>query len=88
MDVLDHELTRTHGSEFRKGAGAVDTYWEYRRTIQTLVSEGKVRAALAIELRDVRRVARETASARKYNRAVREMMQYARSKGLVPGKAQ
>jgi hypothetical protein len=77
MDRADHLLTSSHGS--RSGSAA------YRSHIEDLLNQGKVREAMAIEIRDVRRAAFEgSGDMRKYNNAMREMLEYARRIGYVP----
>lgn len=77
MDRVDHLLTSSHGS--RPGSAA------YRSHIEDLLNQGKVREAMAIEIRDVRRAALEgSGDMRKYNSAMREMLEYAREIGYVP----
>ncbi len=67
----DHLLTSSHGS--RSGSAV------YRSDIEDLLNQGKVREAMAIEIRDVRRAALEgSGDLRKYNAALKEMLQYAR----------
>ena len=77
MERVDHLLTSSHGS--RAGSPA------YRSNIEDLLSQGKVREVMAIEINDVRRAAMQgSGDLRKYNDGIREMLQYARGIGYVP----
>ena len=72
----DHLLTSSHGS--RAGSAG------YRSHIEDLLNQGRVREAMAIEIRDVRRAALEgSGDMRKYNNALKEMLENARSIGFV-----
>jgi hypothetical protein len=68
MDPLDHKKTSSNGQ--RAGHEA------YIESVADLLKEGKWRDALAKEIKDVRRVA-----GKKYNEAIREMMEYAKCLG-------
>jgi hypothetical protein len=77
MERVDHLLTSSHGS--RAGSPA------YRSNIEDLLSQGKVREVMAIEINDVRRAAMQgSGDLRKYNDGIREMLQYSRGIGYVP----
>ena len=57
---------------------------EYRERILELFANSKGRSAMAAEVYDVRRVARDNANFQtKYNLAMKEMLEYARSIGLL-----
>jgi hypothetical protein len=76
MHKRDHLLTSSHGS--RPGAA------EYRAEIEDLLGQGRIREAMARAIRDVRRAALQgSGDMRKYNQAVREMLQYARRFGFL-----
>jgi hypothetical protein len=68
MDPLDHGRTSSNGQ--RPGSA------QYRKMIQYLLDQGKWREAMAIEIADVRKIAREIGDARKYNQALKEMLEY------------
>ncbi|WP_447895922.1 hypothetical protein [Vreelandella sp. GE22] len=77
MDPMDHRATSSHGIQGLSGA-------EYRAEVGHLIQEGRVRDAMALEIRDVRRAAYEVSGSRvKYNRAVQEMLEYSRNNGLI-----
>jgi RHS repeat-associated protein len=86
MDYFDHLRTKTHGSAFWKGPESIREYQVYREEIRSMVASGKLRKALALEVRDVRQIARRSGDPRKYNVALREMLQYAREMKLIPGR--
>ncbi|MFC1783308.1 RHS repeat domain-containing protein [Planctomycetota bacterium] len=75
MDRLDHKNTRSYGY----GSEAI----EYREALSELIGEGDFRDAMAMDILDVRRVAREGGNPRKYNEAIREMLNYAYEMGLL-----
>ncbi len=76
MERHDHLKTSSHGS--RVGSGV------YRAQIADLLSQGNRRKAMAKEIQDVRRAAQEgSGNQRKYNNAVREMLQYARESNCL-----
>ena len=80
MDPLDHKATSSWGS----GRAAT----RYRAQTAKMIQEGHYRDAMAREIRDVRRVAREVSGhARKYNEAIREMLRYARSTSQLPARS-
>jgi hypothetical protein len=77
MEPSEHRLTSSHGSQGLEGA-------EYRAKIQDMVRQGRMREAMATEIRDVRRAALEGAGSRKkYNKAIREMLDYAKGEGFL-----
>ena len=56
---------------------------EYREAMRKMVEDDRMRDAMAAEIRDVRRVAREAGNQRKYNQAIFDMLDYAKSIGLL-----
>lgn len=68
MDQSDHWETSSNGSGVANKS--------YLNTIKKLVDDKKWREAMAAEIRDVRRVAREAGDLRKYNEAIKEMLKY------------
>ncbi|MBZ0136445.1 MAG: HINT domain-containing protein [Planctomycetes bacterium] len=70
----DHINTSSYGSP------------DYVQRIEKLLNKDQWRKAFAMEIRDVRRVARESANPRRYNSAIREMMAYSRKLGLPLGR--
>jgi hypothetical protein len=68
MDPADHAKTSSNGQM----PGSI----QYREKIADLIAAGKWREAMAIELQDIRRVAKEAGDARKYNEAMLEMLEY------------
>jgi hypothetical protein len=67
MEPPDHLNTSSHGSKGLAGA-------QYRSQVEDLIKQGKMRDAMALEIKDVRRIAGV-----KYNQAIREMSDYAKS---------
>jgi len=77
MDPRDHALTSSHGKRRIESA-------QYRAEIKEMVDQGDMRGAMATEIRDVRRAAAAGSGDRtKYNEAIREMLEYAKSKGWL-----
>jgi len=70
MDRFDHRDTSSWGP-----GTAADAF---RTKIKTLVGEGRMRDAMAIEIWDIRRVAGS-----KYNAAIQEMLEYAKGAGFI-----
>jgi hypothetical protein len=68
MTPKDHGRTSSNGQM----PGSI----EYREAIAELIDAGLWRKAMAKEIADVRRVARQSGDARKYNEAMLEMMEY------------
>jgi len=69
MEPSDHHMTASngrHGNEAR----------EYRRMIAELLKNGDWRKAMAIEIQDVRDIAKGVGDPRKYNEAMLEMLEY------------
>jgi len=76
MDYADHLLTSSRGS-------SLDAIL-YRSEVKQLIDGGNMRGAMAMEIRDIRRVAVDGGgSIRKYNPATREMLDYAYGKGWL-----
>lgn len=72
MERGDHEQTKSYGqsSEARR----------YRAQTKEMMSKGEGRKAMAGDIKDVRRVAKETSgTTRKYNVAIRKMLDYAKT---------
>jgi len=69
MDPPDHRDTTSNGNNGRQGIA-------YRKMIEGLLKKGEWRKAMAIEIRDVRRIARDVGNPRKYNEAMLEMLEY------------
>lgn len=68
MSPRDHARTSSNGQM----PGSVD----YREAIAEMIEAGEWRNAMAKEVRDVRRVAREAGTPTKYNEAMLEMLEY------------
>ncbi|MCU0924808.1 MAG: hypothetical protein MUF44_01855 [Hydrogenophaga sp.] len=68
MNPKDHGKTSSNG----QSAG----YADYIADIAGLLNEGKWRDAMAVEVKDVRRVAREIGDPKKYNEAIKEALAY------------
>jgi len=80
MDPADHAKTMSNGNN--QGSG------EYREMIGDMIAGGDMRGAMATEIRDVRRVAKEAGNPSKYNGAMREMMDYSRKEKMIPKNSQ
>ncbi len=79
MDPLDHKKTSSYG--YLKKAAF------YRKTVGNLVKNKKWRDAMAIEIRDVREIAKTVGDQRKYNEAMLEMLEFFKcleKHGLLP----
>lgn len=74
MDPTDHRITASNGNQGLKGI-------KYRDKLDTLIAQGKWREAMALEISDVRKIARKSGDARKYNEAMLEMLEYFRCLG-------
>ncbi len=71
----------SHGTKFKEAK-------VYRDETAKLIKEGRHRDAIAREIRDIRRAAAKASNDRiKYNDTVREMLQYAKSRGIVPARS-
>ena len=69
MEPGDHRMTSSHGHQGADGAA-------YRAELAQLIAEGRWRDAMAKEVRDIRAIAREQGDPRKYNEAIKEMLEY------------
>ncbi|WP_322091690.1 hypothetical protein [Paraburkholderia bannensis] len=69
MDPTDHHKTSSNGRNGTEGE-------EYREMIESLLKEGKWREAMAIEIQDIREIAKAIGDPRKYNEAMLEMLEY------------
>jgi hypothetical protein len=69
MNPTDHRITASNGNQGLKGI-------KYRDKLDTLIAQGKWREAMALEISDVRKIARKSGDARKYNEAMLEMLEY------------
>jgi hypothetical protein len=76
MEPQDHRLTSSYGNSREAQA--------YRGEILDRINSGDMRGAMAKEIRDVRRAAREASGdGSKYNNAIREMLDYAKGAGIL-----
>ena len=69
MDSADHRRTSSNGNQGLKGV-------QYRTKIAANLSEEKWRKAMAVEIKDIRKIARKIGNPKKYNEAMLEMMEY------------
>ena len=69
MEKPDHAGTSSHGHQGADGA-------RYRAELSKMLEDGKWRDAMAMEIRDIRRVATEAGDPKKYNQAIKEMLAY------------
>jgi len=76
MDPSDHARTSSHGRQGNAGKA-------YRAEVQQMIDAGNMRGAMAMEIRDVRRVASESGQPRKYNVAMQEMLAYSKCQGCL-----
>ena len=78
MSPADHAATSSHGTQGLAGA-------EYRKQMGNMMQSGDMRGAMATEIKDVRRAAREVSGdATKYNKGMQDMLKYAKEDGIVP----
>jgi hypothetical protein len=78
MDPNDHHNTSSNGRHGRKSA-------VYRLETADMIDNGNYRGAMAREIYDVRRAAQKGSGDRtKYNKAIGEMLDYARSSSQLP----
>jgi hypothetical protein len=70
MRIEDHARTSSYGNSHASRA--------YRERVRQLVEAGRMRDAMAMEIRDVRRI-----SGSSYNNAIRDILAYAREQGLL-----
>jgi RHS repeat-associated protein len=76
MDPADHHATSSNG----KVAGSAI----YRANLKTMIADGRMRDAMATEVRDVRRAAEMVSgNMKKYNQAMQQMLEYAKGKGWL-----
>jgi len=68
MDPSDHKVTRSNGSSTEAK--------RYRKMLSDLISNGKWREAMVIEIQDIRSIASEIRNPGKYNEAMLEMLEY------------
>jgi histone H3/H4 len=68
MDPADHRETLSNGSGLENK--------QFRKMVEGLLNNREWRKALALEIRDVRKIAREAGDPRKYNEAMKEMLEY------------
>ncbi|MGS0468144.1 RHS repeat-associated core domain-containing protein [Cobetia marina] len=76
MTPEDHKLTMSHGYQGNAGR-------DYRKSVGSKIDEGNWRGAMAMEIRDVRRVAAQVGEPRKYNEAMKEMLSYSKCRGFL-----
>jgi hypothetical protein len=79
MHPDDHAKTSSNGS-------SLDAV-KYRQLIEKLLKDGKWREAMAIEIKDIRDVAKAAKDPRRYNEAAQEMLEYFKcleKNGLLP----
>ena len=69
MDTKDHHQTSSNG---RNGSEAR----QYRQMIGELLKNGEWKKAMAIEIQDIREIAKRIGNSRKYNEAILEMLEY------------
>ncbi|MDR9837580.1 hypothetical protein [Herbaspirillum huttiense] len=69
MDPEDHKDTSSNGSNGLQGE-------VYRKVLKRMLKNDEWRKAMAIEIRDVRRISRDIGNPRKYNEAMLEMLEY------------
>lgn len=76
MEPADHAETSSNG---QKAGSAL-----YRDRLKTMIDDGRMRDAMATEVRDVRRAAQVVSSnIKKYNQAMQQMLDYAKGKGWL-----
>ncbi|CAI8778563.1 MULTISPECIES: RHS repeat-associated core domain-containing protein [Pseudomonas] len=76
MEPYDHSQTMSHGHQGNPGKA-------YRAQVQSKIEVGDMRGAMAMEIRDVRRVATQVGQPRKYNEAMQEMLAYAKCRKFL-----
>jgi len=80
MEIPDHVLTSSHGRNGESGM-------LYRAQTADMIAEGRYRDAMAREIKDARNAAlRHSGALKKYNEAISEMLDYARSSGQLTAK--
>ena len=76
MDPKDHQKTKSYGND--------KTSRQFREEQKQLIESGNMRGAMAREIWDVRRVARERGGyAGKYNKAIQRMLEYAKKEKML-----
>ena len=68
IDRIDHNDTASRGS----GTDAKD----YRKAQKKLMQSGNSRKAIADDIKDLRKIARQSGDPKKYNQAIQEMLEY------------
>lgn len=77
MDPPDHHETTSNGRQGLRGE-------RYRAGLKAMIDQGRMRDAMATEVRDVRRAAQVVSNnMKKYNQAMQEMLDYAKGKGWL-----
>ncbi|WP_257386585.1 RHS repeat domain-containing protein [Tahibacter caeni] len=77
MDPADHHETTSNGRQGLRGE-------RYRMGLKAKIDQGRMRDAMATEVRDVRRAAQVVSNnMKKYNQAMQEMLDYAKGKGWL-----
>lgn len=69
LDPQDHRKTSSNGTQGLKGV-------RYRAKLDALLKDKKWREAMAMEIKDIRKIARKAGNPRKYNEAMLEMLEY------------
>ncbi|MGV6953158.1 RHS repeat-associated core domain-containing protein [Pseudomonas chlororaphis] len=72
----DHAETLSHGHQGNAGKA-------YRAQVKSKIDSGDMRGAMAMEIRDVRRVAAQAGQPRKYNEAMQEMLTYSKCRKFL-----
>ncbi|MDR2307806.1 MAG: hypothetical protein LBE53_11515 [Paucimonas sp.] len=75
MDPKDHAQT----SSYKNSTEAR----QYRDKLSGMIEAGNYRSAMAVEILDVRRVARNAGDPKRYNTAMREMLAYAKCREML-----
>lgn len=75
MDPADHAAT----SSYKNSTVAQ----QYRDKLATMIASDNYWGAMVTEIQDVRRVARAVGNPTKYNEATREMLTYAKCRGML-----
>lgn len=75
MDPVDHKQTSSYGRD--------SDSTQFRKEQKQLIESGNMRGAMAREIWDVRRVAREGGDVRKYNKAMQKMLEYAKKEKML-----
>ena len=76
MAPEDHALTMSHGYQGNAGKA-------HRAQTKVMLNSGKWRSAMALKIRDVRRVAAQVGQPTKYNKAMQEMLAFAKCRELL-----